>query len=413
MPMRSRFLLTFLAVLSISLGPARAERPEFGGYWKDYAVIYDVPQYGLFGPYGGIPAAGKISNRLRADCRYRISRIASLTVAYELIPVLEDRRLFLAEASGLGAGGHAYRFDDLAYRPYPDDPDRFDGFALFQNLDRAFVSLALPSTDVYIGRQPVAWGSARAVNPTDVIAPYSHIELDTEYRNGVDAVRAQIALGSLGELDVGYVFGEDFEFARSAMFLRGRYNFAGNDLSLMTVGFRENLLLGCDLARSIAGAGFWLETAYVIDDALAKTPAGDDDYLRLSTGLDYSLTGSLYGFIEYHFNGPGASDAGGYPGVLSSTAWIDGAVFLLGRQYLIPGFTYQLTPLVMLRGEALCNLGDPSFLIVPSVEYNAAQNVYLSAGAYVGAGASGDADAAGSEFGSYPDMYYASFRLYF
>ncbi|MBN2105171.1 bifunctional alpha,alpha-trehalose-phosphate synthase (UDP-forming)/trehalose-phosphatase [bacterium] len=54
---------------------------------------------------------------------------------------------------------------------------------------------------VYCGRQDIVWGSARTVNPMDVIAPFSFGSLDTEDRRGVDAIRLRIPVGCMGEID--------------------------------------------------------------------------------------------------------------------------------------------------------------------------------------------------------------------
>ena len=91
----------------------------------------------------------------------------------------------------------------------------------------------------------------------------------------------------------------------------------------------------------------------------------------------------------------------------------------MGRHYLIPGYTYQLSPLISISGLSLINVADPSLFISPRVEYNIASDVYVSGGAFVGIG-KGPAAAQGesplvlrSEFGGYPNIYFASFRYYF
>ena len=71
----------------------------------------------------------------------------------------------------------------------------------------------------------------------------------------------------------------------------------------------------------------------------------------------------------------------------------------------------------------LANLNDPSILLAPSLEYNVAANVYLSAGAFIGVGKRVaielgenlklDQFRLRSEFGTYPDIYHTSFRVYF
>ena len=131
---------------------------------------------------------------------------------------------------------------------------------------------------------------------------YSFDELDSEERIGVDAVRFRVPIGFMGELDASYLFGKDFKFEKSAFYLRSKVYLGHSDISLLALGFQENLLLGFDLSRSIGGAGFWLEAAYVIPDALAKNSTiNDKNYFRSTIGIDYSLTDITYGYIEYHF----------------------------------------------------------------------------------------------------------------
>ena len=77
----------------------------------------------------------------------------------------------------------------------------------------------------------------------------------------------------------------------------------------------------------------------------------------------------------------------------------------------------ELTPqtrLVYGSLQFLTNLSDRSVYVTPSIEYNIAENVYLSGGAFIGFG-KGPQDLLdiGSEFGTYPDIYHTSFRYYF
>ena len=75
--------------------------------------------------------------------------------------------------------------------------------------------------------------------------------------------------------------------------------------------------------------------------------------------------------------------------------------------------------------EAVMNLNDGSVYISPGLEYNLAENIYISAGAFLGFGKSIEKRTINfqgtsitgpfpeSEFGSYPHNYYSSFRIYF
>ena len=90
----------------------------------------------------------------------------------------------------------------------------------------------------------------------------------------------------------------------------------------------------------------------------------------------------------------------------------------MGRHYVIPGITWQITPLVTLTCESLANVNDPSFFLGPQAEYNIATNLYIGVGAFIGIGNRPLATGTGnqvlrSEFGSYPDILFASFRRYF
>jgi hypothetical protein len=225
----------------------------------------------------------------------------------------------------------------------------------------------------------------------------------------VDALRLRFPLGFMGEIDAGYVFGSEFHFDRSAFFLRIKTYLAQTDVAFLILGFRENLLLGLDVARSLGGAGFWVEAGYVAADAFRKKRSESSrDFLRLSTGLDYSLSGSTYGFLEYHFNGGGASQAQDYLASLSNPALREASVFLLGKHYLIPGISHQFTPLLGLTAQALWNLSDGSVFLAPALEYSLTANLYLTAGGFWGKGA-----LRRSEFGAYPETIYTSLNIYF
>jgi len=407
-------------------GPAGAsETFSLGGYYKNFSTVLDFPDLVLPPPSNtDVPLLGAVSNRLRLQARWRPLDRLTLTAAYNLVPRVQDRRLFDTDLFATGIDPGRYRVTDLRARLYPKDKGDVASFAVYQDLDRLLLTVTMPRFDLTVGRQPIAWGSAHAVNPTDVIAPYTFNELDTEDRVGVDAVRLRYPLGFMGELDIGYVGGEDLAFEKSAFFLRGRYYAFRTDFAALLVGFREHLLVGVDVTRAVGGAGAWVEGAYVITDALADSGRDSGhDYLRASVGLDYSLGPNTYAFLEYHLSTAGALDAGDYYAVSSTPAYTDGAVYLLGRHYAIPGVSYQITPLVTASGEALVNLTDWSVLIGPAAEYNVAKDVYLAIGAFVGfgkepehlpgAGSGGIPMEFNSEFGTYADLYYVSFRVYF
>lgn len=440
---RVRLRVSSLAAAAVFVGIlCRATDPcgtTVTGYCKAFSVGYELPGIEAaslraiadtllrYPPNGdltwGEEPLGQVIVRLRASLYHDFNRLLSLEASYDLAPRLQDRLLFGDLPVPYDWLADGYRCDDLDDRLYPSPSDTPDNFGVFHNLDRAVLTLRTAPADIYIGRQAIAWGSARGVNPTDIITPFVYQELDTEDRPGVDAARVRIPIGFMGEFDLGYVAGKRFRWEKSAVFGRGRFRLWRSDVSLLMVGFREHLMLGLDVARSIGRAGFWLEAAHVFVDALSPEHEGeDDDYFRSSVGFDHGLTDRLYGSLEYHFNSAGEREAGVYEGNTDHPAYAEGATYLMGKHYIIPSAVYQFTPLIVVSGGVLVNLADPSVYVAPRVEYNISENVYLAGGGYVGVGErpliTVDEDAGGrltlrSEFGSYPDMLYTSLRIYF
>lgn len=424
-------ILAGVALLYLA-GTAMAGPVSFGGYFKNYSVMYHFPNVvagntvldSLLGPYSDNPPLGWVNNRLRLNLGWRISSRVSLDASYDIAGRIQDPALTAGDLLwDRGLDQMPYRIDDFDQRLYPAMDKTATSFGLYHNLDRLYLSLRAPRFDFYAGRQAIAWGAARTVNPTDIIAPFAYSQLDVEDRLGVDALRLRVPLGFMAELDAGAVMGDEADHPNNAYYLRGRFYLSGNDVSVVAAAFRGNTMIGGDWARSIGGAGFWLEAAWARTSVYSDDSLDSDNYLRLSTGLDYQFTPLLYGFVEYHYNGAGYTDAADYAMATEEPAYREGGVYLVGQHYLIPGVMYQLTPLITLSGEILLNVTDPSAYVTVTTEYNIARNIYLSGGFYLPVGTEPALDETAqqpvealdfeSEFGAYPGMVYSSFRIYF
>jgi len=390
------------------------------GYVKNYSVVLDRP---LSRRAAGETQGWAVANRLRLTATVKTAAAWSLHAAYELSPQFRDTALRSAAGADTGQNPTAYRVVDANAQAWPDPPGTAGSFTLLHNLDRLYLLLPFDTIDVTVGRQVLAWGSARVVNPTDIIAPYAFNVLDAEERYGVDAVRARIPLGALSELDFGWVTGRDLKFRDSAFFVRPRMHVRDTDFALLLLGFRQHLLIGVDFARPVGAAGVWCEAAYVRPGFLEHSAAAEgSDYIRVSTGLDARVLSRTYAFAEYHFNSAGASGIGGYASRARHDAYRDGAVYLLGRHYLAIGITHEITPLITLSTTALANAADGSIALAPRLEYNIRPDMYVAVGVSLGIGpgpadpppgAPANAPVYASEFGAYTDYAFGSFRLYF
>jgi len=200
---------------------------------------------------------------------------------------------------GFTPEGNNYRLSDLR------DVIGAEGHKheLVQNLDRLNVQWQTSAGDLTVGRQAMTFGSARVINPTDVFLPFNVQAFNTEYRVGIDGIRFQRPLGDLGELDLGIVLGDDARGSTSAAFARARTRLLDQDVTFTAMRFSGENLLGFGIESSLWTMGVWLEAAYVYSE---------DEYLRLSTGLDYAFSEKWFGLVEYHYNGAGTDESNRY-----------------------------------------------------------------------------------------------------
>ena len=143
------------------------------GYIKQFPVAFDPPA--LFAT--DTPLEGSSTSRLRLSLTSRRGRLAT-ELAYELSPRIESASTTAILYGGAlpRSAGRQYRIADFDSRLYPSDGDPDGSFALNHNLDRALITYESGLGDLWVGRQPVALGSARAVSPTDVIVPFTYEE---------------------------------------------------------------------------------------------------------------------------------------------------------------------------------------------------------------------------------------------
>ena len=387
------------AVLLLAASTSALAEINISGYLKSFVVAQDQ----LDNPVFQFDKNYQSQNSARIMLDGFSGRI-TWQLHYELSPVFVSKAL-ATERPTFNVVGDNYRLTDPDTNLLDDD----NKTQLYQNLDRLNFQVQMDAGDLTIGRQAISFGSARIINPTDIFLPFDVRTFNTEYRNGVDALRFQRPWGDLGEIDIGVVLGKDAKSENSAAFLQLRTNHSGTDYHLAIIEFAEQQLFGLGLQTAIWDLGFWLEAAYV---------NGDDNYMRLSTGVDYSFSENTFVQIEYHYNGAGSNDHNDYLSNLSATPYQRGGVFLLGENYLMPSFTVQLSSLWFVATQVIYNLDDNSAFLSVSAEYNIAENFYMDFGYYHFSGDEFSLTETGlpkldSEYGSNPSTLFASIRYYF
>jgi len=410
------FYLLFFFIILLFTQLSLAVDFTYSGYLKSYALaqdeieIKDSPQQ--------FDNSFQSQNALRLMAGGFTENNGNIEIHYEVQPVYYSETSQINDSGGLGStfstGSNRYRYKDIDTTINNDPMSDDDHIVVWQNLDRLNYQYGNDYGDFTIGRQVVAFGSARFINPTDIFIPFTIQTLNQEYRAGIDALRYQADLGDFAILDTGVIVGEDGKEENSAAFIRGKNSINGNDIEAMFIKLDESWLLGGGIERALGDFGFWFETAY-----MQMNNNATNDYWRSSIGSDYALNESVILMLEYHYNGAGSSNPDDYLQLLSQEPYQKAGIFLLGKHYLIPAISWVVTPLVNVNASSFLNVSDQSVFINLSSEVSWSDNLYSDLGTYLSYGDGLEYQAPtqqisfGSEFGAYPLSFYASLRYYF
>jgi len=398
MNINSRSWIVAFALL-LSQASVHGAETQLSGYIKSYALAEQSKHNPVFITDTKFQSQNVI--RLMADVFHND---IAMQFHYELAPIFESHSSPLGNATFTESGNN-WRLTDPK-NPITNSQRR----RVYHNLDRLNIQFRMDSGDLTLGRQAITFGAARFINPSDVFLPFDVRTLNTEYRHGVDAIRFQKPIGMLGELDVGLILGEDAAIENSAAYVQLKSHLGTSDWRFSIIEFAEQRLLATGIESSIGDFGFWLEIAAV---------NGDQDYWRMSTGLDYSFTKNTFAMLEYHLNDAGTHDPSNYVSNLNTPAYRLGGVHLLGKHYLASSFSLTVTPLLGISIQAIINLDDESAFVSLGADYNIAENVYINGGVYIFSGDDIKADVVapffqlGSEYGGSPATAYIAIRYYF
>ncbi len=319
--------------------------------------------------------------------------LARLEASWELIPSLGDPALPGPPAAT------RFRIRDFAPRLFPDEWKGDESFCLLHDLDRLSIRVSPGKLSLTAGRQAIFWGVSKTVSPTDFIAPYPYGTIDTEYRTGVDGVRARYAMGMMSEVETGMVFSEDS--GDNGLWLRSRLYALSTDMVMLGALAGGSLMAGGSLNRAIGGAAVWVEGMYTEHDSGEK-------WWALSAGGERSFfQNGLYAFLEYHHNSAGVSREAMYIPNTGSPAYTEGMVYLQARNYAAAGVSYVASPLVTLTAGVFLNADDSSARLNFEMERSLSDNTGIRMGIAAGSGPEG------GEFSTVPFSFHSVYSLYF
>jgi hypothetical protein len=279
---------------------------------------------------------------------------------------------------------------------------------------------------ITLGRQPITIGRAVLWTPEDLLAPFSPLQINTDFKPGVDALRVDVALGETATWSTYGVAGKatpdasfDVHGDGSAALTRLEKSFATTRLGLMGGYVREDAVGGADLFLDLGhGVDLHGEATVTYVPDVARRPFGNSVFARAVAGSTFAIGTKVHATIEGDYDGSGAPTPGDYLTALASPRFRIGEVYDVGRYYAGASCDWEASALLHVGAAVIANVTDPSALASPFVRYDVGANAQLVAGAFLPIGARTAYAPDGtptprSEFGLYPFLYHVDAKVYF
>lgn len=350
--------------------------------------------------------------RLRLEPQARLGARVTVGAAYE-----HRLRVFSASAAGpdtglLPAEGPApYRIRQLDWRAASAQ-----GGSWRHEIDRAYLALHLPGVELTLGRQAVGWGRGVLFSAVDLFAPFTPLEVDREWRRGVDAVRADVKVGDRASLDVVGAFGQSLDASAIAGRLRG---YAGKaDLELAGGRRGRDIFAGMAASAAAGQAEVHCELALFRAPAALPGTGGRRSAVKAVAGASYRfpVADGLLVYGEYHYSGFGARRPGDVAALLADPSfrerYLRGDTQILGRHALAAIGSLEVSPELALGVQWLQSPTDGSGLVAPSVTVTFGDAASLLAIGHVPFGRAPRAGVPASDYGAAPRSVLLQVRLY-
>ena len=324
--------------------------------------------------------------RLRLGLDVRHSDWMDSELAYE------QRARWIDGVSALGGGGvlageaeAPYRIAQLDWQITADDD-----FVYRHEIDRGLVALHPEWGDVTVGRQAIGLGRGVLFSAVDVFNPFSPLEVDREWRRGVDAFRAEYRLSTTSSAECIAAFGQTWD--QSALLGRFRGYFGDIDGSLIVGKRAEDFMVGTAFSAIVGQAEVHGELA--VFDTPEAQPDGTlwgGDHLATKAVLGSSYTFNIGNGLtvqgEYHYSDFGVEEAEDVLARLTDRdfqrRYLRGDTQILSRHALAAQVSYPFNEAV---NGGLLVLGCPtdgSGVLSPSLRLDLDRNITLTTNAFI------------------------------
>ena len=383
--------------LLLAAGVVRADAPLV---WHSALEVTGVTAQAPAQTAAPAPDSAELLTRLRLTGEWKPSDLLNGEVAYEQQGQLSTAALppaFITPYRVAPLAGALIDGDSLRYR---------------QELDRAFLTWQRPRGEVTVGRQAVGLGRGLLFSAVDVFAPFSPLEIDRQWRPGVDGITADMRLGSTASLGEVAILGENP--VDDSFILRARGFQQGIDAEVLAGKHAEDLLTAAVVSAPVGQMETHAEAAFfrIPDAQAAHVPGWHPVIPKATLGGSYqaNIGNGLYLLAEYHYSGFG----GGTPAEIAAleknpaflTRLARGDMQIAGRQAVGTQASYPLDAARTVSLTAVASPRDGSAVLIPTLTCNPTDHTTWLVSLYLPNGS------AHSEYGATPLSAFAQWRLY-
>jgi hypothetical protein len=336
----------------------------------------------------------------------------------------EQRAKWLSDRAAGAAGGDILPSEAAApFRIRQLDWEITEAKEVFfyrHEIDRAVVAFHVDWGEVTLGRQAIGLGRGTLFSAVDVFAPFSPLEIDREWRRGVDAVRIERHISDASSVELIGAFGATWE--QSALLGRARGYFGDVDAELIFGKRAGDTMLGGTASAAVGDAEAHGELAFF--DTPETQPDGglwgnDHQVGKLIAGGSYTFNigNGLTLLGEYHYSGFGVKDIADATNRLKSSDFLErflrGDSQILGREALAFQATYPFSNVSNGALLVLQSPSDGSGVLSPSLTWDFSDNASLLGSVFIPWGDEPSAGTIRSEYGGTPVSLFLQLRVYY
>lgn len=334
----------------------------------------------------------------------------------------------VGSAFTLGTTGAAATAPELVDLTWTVPEEGATGTTVQGRTDRLLVQGEAGPLTLALGRQPVSFGAGRFFTPLDLVSPFFPGTIDSEYKPGVDAARLDAYAGLRGQWTVVAAWVGDCSLALGpqdqaceqagvedlALASWTRLTVGVSDLALFLAEVHDDEVVGLSVVSGVGPVGLYGDASLTLPpghlDARAPT---EDPFVRAAVGADWRPGGRTTLSAEAYLQTNGSADPADHLAQYAGARYLRGELWAAGRGYLALSLAQELRPTLQGSLALLTNVEEPSALLLPGLSASLADDVELTAGAYVGLGRRPEGLALRSELGFVPVTAYSRLAAWF